>query len=46
MEDNDELREYLRQTLSDEYTVQTCNNGKQALEVVKDYAPDLIISTS
>lgn len=44
VEDNDELREYLRQTLSDEYTVQTCNNGRQALEVVKDYAPDLIIS--
>ena len=44
VEDNDELRDYLKSTLSDEYAVQTCNNGRQALEVVKDYAPDIIIS--
>ena len=44
VEDNDELRDYLKNTLSDEYAVQTCNNGRQALEVVKDYAPDIIIS--
>lgn len=44
VEDNDELREYLKNTLSDEYTVQTCNTGKHALDVVKEYLPDLVIS--
>lgn len=44
VEDNDELRNYLKNTLAAEYTIQACNNGKQALEVVRDYAPDLIIS--
>ncbi len=44
VEDNDELRNYLSQTLSDEYHVQTCENGKMALEIVKEYMPELIIS--
>ncbi|KAA6333339.1 Sensor histidine kinase TodS [termite gut metagenome] len=43
-EDNDELREYLRHALSSEYKVQTCINGKEALDIVKEYNPDLIIS--
>lgn len=43
-EDNDELRNYLLQTLSELYTVQTCNNGKEAMELLADYKPDLIIS--
>lgn len=44
VEDNDELREYLRNTLSDQYIVQICSNGKMALIIVKEYQPDLIIS--
>ena len=44
VEDNDELRDYLQHTLSNEYTVQTCHNGKQALNLIKDYLPDLVIS--
>ncbi|KAA6349524.1 Sensor histidine kinase TodS [termite gut metagenome] len=44
VEDNDELRDYLRQTLSSEYKVQTCVNGREAMGVVKGYSPDLIIS--
>ena len=44
VEDNDELRNYLTHTLSDNYTVQTCSNGKEALTIVKEYMPELIIS--
>ena len=44
VEDNDDLRQYLKRTLSDTYTIQVCNNGKQALNIIKGYMPDLIIS--
>lgn len=44
VEDNDELRNYLTHTLSERYTVQICRNGKEALGMVKEYKPDLIIS--
>ena len=44
MEDNDELRNYLLQTLSEEYTVQTCSNGKEALTIIPEYKPELVIS--
>lgn len=44
VEDNDELRNYLRNTLSDTYTIQTANNGKEALQIIGSYEPDLIIS--
>ena len=44
VEDNDELREYLRRTLAENYHVQVCSNGKSALYIVKEYFPDLIIS--
>lgn len=44
VEDNDELREYLRNTLQEEYNVQICSNGKQALYIIKEYLPNLIIS--
>lgn len=44
VEDNDELREYLRNTLSEQYSIQVCSNGKQALTIVKEYFPHLIIS--
>ncbi|MCD8080548.1 MAG: response regulator [Bacteroides sp.] len=44
VEDNDELRHYLQQTLSEEYTTRTCTNGKEALDLVEEYKPDLILS--
>lgn len=44
VDDNDELREYLRNTLSDSYNIQVCNDGKPALSIVKEYMPNIIIS--
>ncbi len=44
VEDNDELRHYLKRTLSDLYQVQTCINGKEALYIIKIYQPHLILS--
>lgn len=44
VEDNDELREYLRGTLLEDYNIQVCSNGKEALHIVKEYLPNLIIS--
>ena len=37
VEDNDELRNYLSQTLAEEYTVQNCCNGKEALTIIPEY---------
>ncbi len=44
VEDNDDLRNFLSNTLSGEYNTQTCSNGQQALPIIKGYMPDLIIS--
>lgn len=44
VEDNDELRSYLSSSLTPMYFVQTCSNGKEALNIVRDYSPDLILS--
>ena len=44
VEDNDELRTYLKNTLSEVYIIQTCENGKDALTIIKEYKPNLIIS--
>ena len=44
VEDNDELRNYLSQTLSEEYVVQVCTNGKEALVIIPEYKPELVIS--
>ncbi|MDD3039184.1 two-component regulator propeller domain-containing protein [Bacteroides sp.] len=44
VEDNDELRNYLLQTLSEDYTIQTCSNGKEALTIIPEYKPELVIS--
>lgn len=43
VEDNDELRTYLKHSL-EEYIVQTCANGIEALNIIEEYMPDLIIS--
>nr|WP_044654235.1 two-component regulator propeller domain-containing protein [Bacteroides acidifaciens] len=44
VEDNDELRNYLSQTLSGDYTIQVCSNGKEALTIIPEYKPELVIS--
>ena len=44
VEDNDELRSYLATSLAGAYTIQACSNGKEALIIVKEFWPDLILS--
>lgn len=44
VEDEDEIRTYLKNELSDEYKVKVCTNGKQALEQIHTEMPDLVIS--
>lgn len=44
VEDNDELRTYLMDSLSDAYKIRACSNGKEALAAVKDFWPELILS--
>lgn len=44
IEADEELSSHLEQSLSEQYTVHTTNNGKEALEIVQEYKPDLIIS--
>lgn len=43
VEDNDELRHYLKRSF-DEYIVQTSANGQEALNIIEEYMPDLIIA--
>lgn len=44
VEDNDDFRSYLQLILSETYHVSTAAEGKEALEILKSEAPDLIIS--
>lgn len=44
VEDNDELRSYLVSSLSSIYNVQACANGKEALIIIKEYWPELVLS--
>ena len=44
VEDNDELRAYLLQSLSSTFNVQVWSNGKEALGLVKEFWPGLILS--
>lgn len=44
VEDNDELRSYLKNALTPMYSVQTCSNGVEALIIIKEYWPELILS--
>lgn len=44
VEDNDELRYYLKSILQTEYKVLTANNGFEGLELIKEEMPDLVIS--
>lgn len=44
VEDNEELRTFLMQTLSAEYRVSEASNGQEALDIIKEKQPDLILS--
>ena len=44
VEDEDEIRQYMRDELSSEYRIKECKNGKEALEYILKEKPDLIIS--
>lgn len=44
VEDEEEIRTYLKQELSDEYKVTTCCNGKEAYDCILKEMPDLVIS--
>lgn len=44
VEDNDELRSYLVSSLSSIYNVQACANGKEALMIIKEFWPELVLS--
>ena len=44
VEDNEELKAFLKNILSENYTVITAPNGKKGLQHAVDNIPDLIIS--
>ena len=44
VEDNDDLRNYLFDMLAVSYNVQSCSNGKDALVIIREFNPDLVIS--
>ena len=44
VEDNDDIRKFIRHTLESEYHVFEANNGSSGLEMAKELVPDLIIS--
>ena len=44
VEDHDSLREFLRSTLEEEFTVDTAADGEQAWETIQKSEPDLIVS--
>ena len=44
VEDNDDLRNYLVDILKTSYNIQACPNGKDALIIIREFNPDLVIS--
>lgn len=44
VEDNVELRTYIKQILSSRYTILEASNGKEGFDIAKEETPDLIIS--
>ena len=44
VEDNEDMRMYIRDILIDKYQVMVADNGKQGLEIAQGILPDLIIS--
>lgn len=44
VEDNQELLEFMKESLEENYQIYTANNGVEALEKLRHFAPELIIS--
>ena len=44
VEDNTDLRNFLSQTLSEHYHVQEASNGQEALDIIHQKHPDLVLS--
>ena len=44
VEDDDEIRHYIREELSSDFHVQECANGEEALDIVLRSTPDIVIS--
>lgn len=44
VEDNDDLRNYLVDMLQGTYNIQACPNGRDALVIIREFNPDLILS--
>lgn len=44
VEDNDDLRNYLIDMFKTGYNVQSCPNGKEALVIIREFDPNLVIS--
>ncbi len=44
VEDDDEIRRYLKSELSTDFHVQVCANGAEAFEVILKKAPDIVVS--
>lgn len=44
VEDNDDLRNYLVDMFRTSYNIQSCPNGKDALVIIREFNPNLIIS--
>lgn len=44
IEDNDDIREYIRQTLASEYDIVTAHNGLEGLSLINTEQPDIVIS--
>lgn len=44
VEDNDEFRNFLKEELSEHYSIITAVNGKEGLQKALEYSPDLVIS--
>lgn len=44
VEDDDEIRKYIHNELSDDYHVSECSNGKEALGIILKKAPNIVIS--
>ena len=44
VEDNPDLRQFLHQSLANKYRIKEAENGKEALELIGQQAPDLVIS--
>lgn len=44
VEDDEEIKQYIASELASQYKVETCSNGKEALDMIFKNPPDLILS--